>query len=318
MPDTPSSPDARDDGSFIFEVTPEGNLLIDGGFVESVASPIQPEEPVQAADANEVPDDEDTPKQEEPQKKEEPKVEAEPKKEPEPPPAQVVPEKLKLKLTVNGEEKEREFTPEELRKLAEKGIVANKRFEDAWKKEREIEPFLHIKKSPLFKEWLNEMVQSGQIDAPKPPPPPEPEDVMGYRLRSEEPEFTEIHEAMKEWAATLPVYEAAALNDNHRVFNMAYDRFKAARGAKKETTPPATEPVKIATPEKEVVKAVLATKEKIKESARSESPGVQPAETDAVRARQKREADLRKRMRNGDRNAEVELAQLLYADELMT
>lgn len=293
-----------DDGKFVYEIK-DGNLLIDGEYIDRVSPPISAEE------AAKIPEEE--PKKEEaPFKEEEPaKVEVKPEEIPptEPPKS----EKKKFKLKVYGEELEKEFDDNELVSTLQKGLAADKRFQEVSAKEREMEPFLRIKESPEFKTWLNDMVQSGQIESPAPAPPPSPEDVMGYRLRTEEPEFDQIRTAMNDWSVTLPVYERQELERNHRVFNMAYDRFKAARGTK---TLPKPEEVKPPVQTKEEIEAVLATKERIKENARSEKPGVQPEETDRVKDMRQKEAGLRKRMRQGDRNAEYELAKLLYVDEM--
>ena len=303
MPE-PTTP-TGDDGKFVYEIK-DGNLLIDGEYIDRISPPMSAEE------AAKQPEEEEPAKTEAPPKEEEPaKVESKPA---EPPPAEPPkPEKKKFKLKVYGEEVEKEFDDSELISTLQKGLAADKRFQEVSAKEREMEPFLRIKESAEFKTWLNDMVQSGQIEAPAPAPPPSPEDVMGYRLRTEEPEFDVIRTAMNDWSVTLPIYERQELERNHRVFNMAYDRFKAARGTK---APPKPEEVKPPVQPKEVVEAVLATKERIKENARSEKPGVQPEETDRVRDIRQREAVLRKRMRQGDRNAEYELAKLLYVDEM--
>ena len=141
---------------------------------------------------------------------------------------------------------------------------------------------------------------------------------MGYRLRREEPDSAEIVEAMTEWQATLPIYEAKALESNHRVFNMTYDRFKAARKPKTETATPAVVVPEAKPPikNKEEAEKLIASKERQKEAARTVPPSVAAGERDVVKETRKQEAELRKRIRSGDRNAEFSLAQLLYGAEL--
>ena len=310
MPD-PTTPPAGDAGLFTYEINEQGNLLIDGDFVGKVSDlPTEPATPVEEDAAKEPTAEEAQP---ETPTEEKPKEEA-----PEAPPEPVIPERVKLKLKVYGEESEREFTREELVAQVQKGLAAEKRFQEVAEKERSIEPFLHIKESPEFKEWLSNMVQENPSLAPVAPSPPSPEDVMGYRLRREEQEATEIIEAMRDWQATLPIYEAKALENNHRVFNMTYDRFKAARQTKPAAAP---EPAKEAKPPapiqtKEDAEKVIAAKERQKESARTVPPSVSAGERDAVQVKRKQEAELRKRIRSGDRNAEFALAHLLYGDEL--
>jgi len=309
MPD-PTTPLLGDAGTFVYEINESGNLLIDGESAGKVQDTV-PEQETQAPVEDKT--------------EEEPKAEAaapeEPTKPvPEPVAESVLPDKVKLKVKVYGEESEREFTREELVVQVQKGLAAEKRFQEVAEKERQMDPFLHIKDSPEFKEWLSQIVIDKPELAPTAPPPPSPEDVMGYRLRREEPESEEIVEAMKDWQATLPSYEARALENNHRVFNMTYDRFKAARAPKAPavTTPIVTKPEVTATPiqNKEDAEKVIAAKEKQKESARTVPPSVAAGERDAVQVHKKQEAELRKRIRGGDRNAEFALAALLYAGDL--
>ena len=76
----------------------------------------------------------------------------------------------------------------------------------------------------------------------------------------------DIQEAMTEWAATLPGYEADILNNNQRAFNDAYDRFKSIR-ASKITAPPVAPPV----PSKADIEKSIAAKEVAKETVRQAS-----------------------------------------------
>jgi hypothetical protein len=133
---------------------------------------------------------------------------------------------------------------------------------------------------------------------------------MGYRLRSRDPDFQTIREAMAEWAVTLPQYEANQLESNHRVFNQAYDRFKDAQ-AKNSPSPPSQK--QVAT--KEVAEAVIAAKELRKDAARTEKAGLH-TDPDPEKPLQQRISILQKRSRAGDLNASVELARMLYSDEL--
>lgn len=308
MPE-PTTPPQGDAGLFSYEIDANGNLMIDGGFagkVSDTAKAETPDEPVDEKEA-ETPEPESTKKEE-----------AKPDTKPEPPPEPTLPDKVKLKVKVYGEESEREFTKEELVAQVQKGLAAEKRFQEVSEKERQIEPFLHIKESQEFKDWLNQIVIDNPSLAPVAPPPPSPEDVMGYRLRREEPEAAEIVEAMKDWQATLPEYEAKALESNHRVFNMTYDRFKAARAVKPAAaaavpkSEPATPPIQT----KEAAEKVIAAKERQKDAARTVPPSVAAGERDEVQVKRKQEAELRKRARAGDRNAEFALAALLYGEEM--
>lgn len=311
MPD-PTTSLMGDAGQFVYEINEHGNLLIDGGDAGKVSDP-QPE-PEKAAE-EEKPEEPVEEAKPEPPVEEKPKEEA-PVKEP-PPPEPIIPDRVKLKVKVYGEESEREFTKDELIAQVQKGLAAEKRFQEVAEKERSIEPFLHIKESPEFKEWLSNMVQENPSLAPVAPPPPSPEDVIGTRLRKEDPEYNEVLAAMNEWAVTLPVYEWKVLNDNHRAFNATYDRFKAARQAKAPPAPPVVEkPAPAPIQSKEDAEKVLAAKERQKESARTVPPSVAAGERDAAKEAKKQEAELRKRIRAGDRNAEFALAALLYAPEL--
>ena len=305
MPD-PTTPLLGDAGTFVYEINESGNLLIDGESAGKVQDTV-PEQETQAPVEDKT--------------EEEPKAEAaapeEPTKPvPEPVAESVLPDKVKLKVKVYGEESEREFTREELVVQVQKGLAAEKRFQEVAEKERQMDPFLHIKDSPEFKEWLSQIVIDKPELAPTAPPPPSPEDVMGYRLRREMPESGEILEAMRDWALTLPTYEAKQLESNHKVFNMAFDRFVAVKQVKKVDAPPVEKPPVTVIPDKEAAEKVIAAKEKQKESARTVPPSVAAGERDAVQVHKKQEAELRKRIRGGDRNAEFALAALLYAGDL--
>jgi hypothetical protein len=313
MPDT-ATPLTGDVGDFEYTIDKGGNLMIDGQQAGKVNRPetVEPEEAPVEDKEDEVP---------EPEKAAEPAEEKAAVETPATTKEPTLPDRVKLKIKVYGEESEREFTKEELVAQVQKGLAAEKRFQEVSEKERAIEPFLHIKDSPEFKEWLNNMVQENPSLAPVAPPPPSPEDVMGYRLRREEPGSADIVEAMKDWQATLPVYEAKALENNHRVFNMAFDRFKAARQTKtaspsEPATPPTPKPEPKPIQDKEAAEKVIAAKERQKESARTLPPSVSAEERSEVKAKQKQEADLRRRVRSGDRNAEFALAALLYGDML--
>ena len=302
---TPTQPEGEN-GDFSFEITKDGNLLLDGRDTEyRSVNPLQmdvPEEPAsEDSTADEPPPAQNTP-------------EAQTQDETPPQKEEVSRETLgkqKFKLKVYGEELEKEFDQNELIATLQKGLASEKRFQEVAAKEREIEPFQHIVKSSQFKDWLDSQIQAGQIEAPAPPPKPEPEDIMGYRLRAKESDFQNIRTAMAEWAVTLPDYEARQLESNHRVFNMAYDRFKAAQG---QTQPSSTAPNKVVAT-KEVAEAVLATKEQRKDSARAVSSGTH-VDSDPNKAKQQRIAQLQKRSRTGDLNASVELARLLFSEEL--
>ena len=304
--DTPPTQPAGDDGNFTYERDAHGNLLVDGVEVDRDVNPLLLTDPEPA------PAEDEEEQEPEPEKAaESPAPAAAAKEEPAKEETQrETPGKQKFKLKVYGEELEKEFDQNELVATLQKGMASEKRFQEVAAKEREVEPFQHIVKSAKFKEWLDAQVQAGEIEAPAPPPKPEPEDIMGYRLRAKDPDFNVIREAMAEWAVTLPQYEASQLESNHRVFNMAYDRFKTAQSQNKPAAPP--EKV-VAT--KEVAEAVLAAKEQRKDTARSERAGLH-TEADPNRAKQQKLAQLTKRSRQGDLNASIELARMLYADDL--
>jgi hypothetical protein len=309
MPD-PTTPPTGDAGLFSYSIK-DGNLLIGGEIIDRISDPPPvPDEP-EPVEAAEEPAEEVTPEPEEKAKEAEPPTKVEV-----PTPQPILPDKVKLKVKVYGEESEREFTKEELVAQVQKGLAAEKRFQEVSEKERQIEPFLHIKDSPEFKEWLSQVVVDRPDLAPVAPPPPQPEDVVGYKLRMEDPEFRSVLDSMNEWAVTLPVYEAQTINNNHRVFNMTYDRFKAARQAKVAVAVAPEKPTPPPIQTKEDAEKVIAAKERQKDAARTVPPSVAAGERDAVQVKKKQESELRKRVRSGDRNAEFALAALLYGNEL--
>ena len=110
--------------------------------------------------------------------------------------------------------------PDELTALRQERDDLRQRFEEA-------EPFLRISTDPIMREILNERVARGEVEPPR-SPAPAPEDVVGYHKRVGEPESASILHAMRQYAESLPDYQAQELNSNHRVWNAAYDRFKAA------------------------------------------------------------------------------------------
>ena len=287
----PATPEKGTDGTFTYGRDSRGNLLLDGVIVER--NPY--------ADAYEVPEEEE-PKGEENAavEGEEAKtapVEPEPEKPPEPEPPKA-PEKLKFTLKVHGEQIERELTKEELTTRLQLAEDYTRKTQSLAEERKKIEPFLPIIEKPEFKEWLDTQVQLGTIEAPKAPPPPAPEDVVGYRLRTQEPDFKEIQSAMVEWAATLPQHEAGFINDNHRVFNEVYDRFKAAKGAKAQ---PKETPAPVAQADPELLKKAIAAKEVAKTVAKVEPPGGQPEEVDPSREWKRINRELQKAVKANDK-----------------
>ena len=165
---------------------------------------------------------------------------------------------------------------------------------------RKIEPFMPIIEKPEFKQWLGEQVELGTIEAPRTAQPPSPEDVIGFRMRQQEPEFADIQLAISEWAATLPVYEAEILNSNHRAFNDAYDRFKSVKKARVlEATPPPPPLLAPVKPDPKVMEKNLQAKEISKDVARLETPGGTPPEVDPMKEWRKMDRELRKAVRDG-------------------
>jgi len=295
------------EGDFSFEIDNQGNLLIDGVMTDRQINPLRMnKEDVSETASEDIPPEAGVP----------PETETVPS--PAPAPNEPVPEtgmretpgKMKFKLEVDGEHLEREYDQKELEVTIKKGIKWDRELRKLREKEGEVDAYRNVIKSPHFKNWLDEKIQSGDIETPPPPPKPEPEDIMGYRLRAREPEFNEIRTAMAEWALNLRQDEAVNLENNHRVFNITYDRFKAARGQEQ----PAPAPDKVVAT-KEVAEAVLATKEQRKDSARAVTSGTH-VDTDPNKAKQQRIAQLQKQSRAGNLGASVELARLLFSDEL--
>jgi hypothetical protein len=305
MPDdnTPT----QKEGDFTFEIDPKGNLFLDGIEVERTINPLRMTaagDPEEAQDKIEESDPEITPN---------PQDSAEPNS-----PAPEVREtigKKKFNLNVRGEELELELDDSGIIETLQKGVAYDKRlkeFEELSAKERDIIPFQNIIKSTWFKTKLDQAVQAGEIDGPSPAPPPTEKDIAGYFKRVKDPDFSEIAPAMDAYLKTRPQYEAQDVLTNHREFNRVYDNLKAARA---ELNPPAPQtPTPIAT--KEVAEAVLATKEIRKDSARSERSGLHPAEFDSEKAAKQRVAVLQKKSRAGDLNASIELARILFGNEM--
>jgi len=288
----PATPDKGTAGDFTYGKDSHGNLLLDGVIVERN----------QYADAYEVPDEPEEPEggpnaavEGEAAKADTPEPEPVKTEEPKPP---VVPATLKFTLKVHGEQSERELTRDELTAKLQLAQDYTKKTQALAEERRKIERFLPIIEKPEFKEWLDTQVQLGAIEAPKPPPPPAPEDVMGYRMRTQEPDFKEIHSAMVEWAATLPQHEAGFINDNHRVFNDVYDRFKTARVAKAQ---PVQTPAPLVQADPKVIEKAIAAKEVAKDTARVEAPGGQAPDMDPNREWKRVNRELQKAVRGREK-----------------
>ena len=213
---------------------------------------------------------------------------------PEPP---KIPEKQKYKLMVRGEMKEKEYSNDEIVARLQMAESYDLRNDELRKKHKEIEPFLHVFERPDFKEWLETKVQVGEITPPSPPPPPAGDEVVRYRLRTQDPEFSEIKSQMIAWAATLPDNEAEIINTNYRAFNEAYDHFKATR--QKPTGVVTTQPL-IAEHKREIDK-VIAQKEVVKQQARVEPPGGAPVEVDQSKEWQKVDRQLQRAVQSGEK-----------------
>lgn len=275
-----------------------GDLLIDGIVVEK--------NPHFLGDAtSEIPPDDDEPieprnnaavegSQAEPVKAPEP----EPEKAPEPPPPEPpkIPDKQKYKLMIRGELQEKEYNQDELVARLQMAESYGLKNDELREKHKKIEPFLHVFERPDFKEWLDNKMAMGEIPAPAAPQQPASEEIIRYRLRTQEPEFGEIRSQMIAWAATLPDAEAEILNNSHKAFNDAYDHFKSTRKAPTPAAPPPPPVV----PKKEVEKAIAA-KEVIKEQARVEPPGGAPAEVDPSKEYQKEYRRLQRAVRSGEK-----------------
>ena len=285
----PATPKGTADGDFTFGRDSQGNLLLDGVVVERN----------RFADAYEVPEDE------EPAggpnaavEGEEAVKEPEPEPEPEAAAPPKEPEKLKFSLKVHGEEINRELTREEITARLQLAEDYTKKTQALAEDRKKIEPFLPIIEKQEFKDWLDTQVQIGAIEAPKAPPPPAPEDVMGYRMRTQDPDFNEIQSAMVEWSATIPQHEASFINENHRVFNDVFDRFKAARGTKAQPATPAKPAEKA---DQKLIEKAIALKEVAKANARVETPGGQPEPPDPKREWNKTYKELRRAVQTGER-----------------
>lgn len=243
----------------------------------------------------------------------EPAPEPVPEKAAEPDPPKI-PEKQKYKLMVRGEFQEKEYTQDELIARLQMAESYGIRNDELRQKHQKIEPYLHVFERPDFKEWLESKVAVGDIPAPSPPPTPS-EDVIRYRLRTQEPEFEEVRTQMVAWAATLPDKEAEVLNSSHKAFVDAYDHFKSTRKSP-AATPPSSPAVK-----KDVEKAIAA-KEVIKQQARVEPPGGASQDTpDPHKAWVKEDRRLQAANRKGERwviydgkRMEADVAWLMHRD----
>lgn len=294
-PATPKGTELNEN-EFRYGVNEQGDMVVNGVVVEKagelIPDPPPPEEPEEGVSA-EVEGAEATPS-----------PPPQPKEEPPPEPVQPqVSERQKFKLKVQGEEIEREYTPQELIARLQMAEDYQKKTMQLAEERRKIEPFMPIIEKPEFKQWIGEQVEAGVLEAPRTAPPPSPEDIIGFRMRQQEPEFVEIQTAMTEWAATIPAYEAEILNTNPRAFNDAYDRFKATKKAlaEKATPPPAPRPPEPPKPDPKVMEQILQAKKVASEQARVETPGGTPPEVDPKKEWRKVDQMLRKAVKDGTR-----------------
>lgn len=206
-------------------------------------------------------------------------------------------EKQKYKLLVKGQWVEKEYGKDEIVARLQMAESYGIRNDELREKHKKIEPFLHVFDRPDFKEWLQTKVDTGEIPQPAPPAPPPSEEIIRYRLKTQDPEFTEIRSEMVAWAATLPDAEAELLNSNYSAFNQAYDHFKAQRRAKTSFPPPSP----VAVPQKKVVEKAIAAKEVIKASARVEGPGGDVPEPSPAKEWEKEYHRLRRAVREGEK-----------------
>jgi hypothetical protein len=253
----------------------------------------------------------DVPEEEEPEPVAEPKKAAEPERPkapetpPEPPPEPAkISEKQKFKLMVRGEWQEKEYSQDEMIARLQMAESYDLRNDELRKKHREIEPFVHLFERPEFKAIIEEKIATGELPAPTPPPPVQGDEVIRYRLYTQDAEFKEIHSQLLAWSATLPPAEMEILNTSHKAYNDAYSHFKANRKA--SAAPVVTTPV----PNKAVEKAI-ANKEVAKQLAKVEPPGgATPEEGDPKRAHEKEDRRLRNAVKNRER-------QVVYKGRLM-
>lgn len=311
----------------------DGKLRIFGGEVDLKEfmphldfSPPDPQtEPEQEEEEQETTPEKDDPAPEEktePEgktKPEEKAAETTPVKDVEAPKEPEVPQTIteKYKFKVYGEDRELDLPkglPKDVLSRIQAGLAADQRFKEAAALEAEVEPFRHVLKTQVFKEWLDEQVKENPELAPKAPPAPQPEDVVAYRVRARDEDFEEIRSAMEEWAtSSLSSFEQKAIRTNYRVFNETYDRFARGIREARASAPPKPAP---ATPtaqptDPKTREKIIQAKEVHKEAAKVEKPGV-ATEEDAAQARfNKHVKELHKILRTGTTAERQEAAALL-------
>lgn len=208
----------------------------------------------------------------------------------------------KLKIKVQGEEKELSLTREELIKRVQLAEDYHKKTTKLAEERRQIEPYLHVTKTDAFQAWLAEQQEMGVFEKPVAPVVP-PLLEYQYERRQSEPDYSEVMQEMREYAATLTPKAQAILDSDYQAFINEYDRIASEVRSRK--VPPKAEPAKpVADPE--VTRKILASKEKAKDMAVVQKPGGSPEEMQEMRNKKKEKA-LLQRMRAGDTNAAAEL-----------
>jgi len=140
-------------------------------------------------------------------------------------------------------------------------------------------------------------VGRGEVEIPAPPITPEA--VVGYRRRLSTPGSAEILQMVKDYAAELPEHQRQIIDSNHQVFNEVFDKIAALNPA----PPPRVS--------RRMAERTLRHHEQLVDAGRSLRSGVLPEATADDPSRWKTAETLKRRIRAGDRDSEIQLAKLL-------
>ena len=231
-------------------------------------------------------------------------------KEQEPPP--VDPYEFMLKF--RGKEETAKLTKEQItgRLQLLKSYQENEK--EFWENAEKFQAYRKIIEAPWFQEVVKEKVQSGEAEITPVVPEAKPEDVIGYQLRINEPDFAKVTEAMQEWVVTLPYDQQILVRKSHGIFNQTYDRFKSilqqqsAPAAPTAPNPAAASNTQASTVDPKTAKAILETKEIRKAQAAVEQPGMASPDVDAEVKLRKQLTLLKKGMKEGKPGAAERLA----------
>jgi len=211
--------------------------------------------------------------------------------------------KNKYKIKYNGEEKELELDEGELITKLQKAEDYDKKMAKLAEDRRLVEPFRNVIDTEWFKTKLAEGIESGEIEQPRQSEAPSEDAIFGLEKRKLDPDFSRVQEAMRNWAATLPVTMQVQLDSNVVVFNNEYDRIANILREKKQNKT-------LNLTERKAVDKIIANKEKSKASARLEGAGME-SEIPEGNVKARKLKDLKKIMKDG-RPAQRDLAAAEY------